>query len=270
MACLPELEEKGWDSAVFTSAVDLMKEYTTKVILEVTEPGPCLALSTDYCEQDYLKRQRGGEPYNFLFFIWWERLFRRMGLDLVPQIWLILLKVNILFGSIVLLLSLIKRFPNYVACFLKSLGRLWQWVASNSRYLYINWYYAKTLSAKLQQWREIKTASKSLPLGGLSPLEVCNPMLGVLTTHHTGSTCSANSNIPNPSRKTQEASIFIPTAGSPARSHFAFPIDSPFIFVTLASKCQDEHAVVASPRVPTVLWQGPRSAPGKLSSELII
>lgn len=69
MACLPELEEKGWDSAVFTSTVDPMKEYTTKVILEVTEPGPCLALSTDCCEQDYLKRQRGEKTHNFLFFI---------------------------------------------------------------------------------------------------------------------------------------------------------------------------------------------------------
>lgn len=59
MACLPELEEKGWDHVVFTSTVDLMKEYTTNVILEVSEPGPGLALSTDYCEQNYLKRQRG-------------------------------------------------------------------------------------------------------------------------------------------------------------------------------------------------------------------
>lgn len=60
MACLPELEEEG--CVVFTSTVDLMKEYTTEVILEVTESGPCLALSTDYCEQDYLKRQRGRKP----------------------------------------------------------------------------------------------------------------------------------------------------------------------------------------------------------------
>lgn len=50
MACLPELEEKGCGSVVFTSSVDLMKEYTTEVILEVTESGPCLALNTDYCE----------------------------------------------------------------------------------------------------------------------------------------------------------------------------------------------------------------------------
>lgn len=69
MACLPDLEEKGCDHVVFTSTVDLMQEYTTNVILEVTKPGPCLAMSIDYCEQNYLKRQRGGGQQFLIFHI---------------------------------------------------------------------------------------------------------------------------------------------------------------------------------------------------------
>lgn len=48
LACLPELEEKGCNSVVFTSGVTLMKESTAKVILKVTESGQCIGLSADY------------------------------------------------------------------------------------------------------------------------------------------------------------------------------------------------------------------------------
>jgi hypothetical protein len=58
MVCLPESEEKGYTAAVDCSSnKDLMKEYTSKVILEVTNSGQYLGLIASHWDETVSKHK---------------------------------------------------------------------------------------------------------------------------------------------------------------------------------------------------------------------
>lgn len=56
-ACLPELEEKGYDAVVCSSNEDVIKEYRSKVILE---SGLYLGLSANYWNET-VSNNKGGK-----------------------------------------------------------------------------------------------------------------------------------------------------------------------------------------------------------------